>query len=186
MTSRYFHSHALPKLKDIEGGYVNDPDDPGGETNHGITKAVARAFGYKGEMRDMPYETAADIYAQRYWHSLRLDDIVSIDLDIALELFDSGVLCGVSRAGTWLQQWLNGFNRYESDWPDIEVDGRIGNATVNTLRHFVNARGRDGARVMHAALQSSQACHFLTTGQEKYLFGWMLNRVANQTIGGSK
>ena len=30
----------------VEGGYVNDPSDSGGETNFGITVAVARQFGY--------------------------------------------------------------------------------------------------------------------------------------------
>ena len=34
----------------VEGGYVNDPRDPGGETNHGITKAVAVDAGYLGAM----------------------------------------------------------------------------------------------------------------------------------------
>ena len=50
----------------IEGGHVNDPNDAGGETNHGITAAVARDHGYTGPMVSMPVEKAIDIYAQSY------------------------------------------------------------------------------------------------------------------------
>ncbi len=42
----------------VEGGYSNNPADPGGETNHGVTVAVARSHGYDGPMREMPKETA--------------------------------------------------------------------------------------------------------------------------------
>ena len=52
-----------------EGGYVNNPKDPGGETNWGITKTVAVANGYTGDMRTMPKETAKCIYKKMYWNN---------------------------------------------------------------------------------------------------------------------
>ena len=58
-----------------EGGYVNNPKDPGGETNWGITKAVAVANGYAGDMRTMPKETAKSIYKKMYWDKLQCDQL---------------------------------------------------------------------------------------------------------------
>ena len=49
-----------------EGGYVDDPRDAGGETMLGITKAVARANGYAGPMRDLTRAKALDIYRGQY------------------------------------------------------------------------------------------------------------------------
>lgn len=52
----------VEKVLKSEGGYVNNPKDKGGETKYGITVAVARANGYKGNMRNLPKQTAIDIY----------------------------------------------------------------------------------------------------------------------------
>ena len=50
-----------------EGGYVNDPRDPGGETNWGITKGTALANGYAGAMKAMTREQAFKIYQSAFW-----------------------------------------------------------------------------------------------------------------------
>lgn len=46
----------LDELIKREGGYVNNLADRGGATKYGITEAVARANGFKGNMRDLPLE----------------------------------------------------------------------------------------------------------------------------------
>lgn len=46
-----FVERAMDATFQHEGGYVNNPNDRGGETNWGITIAVARAYGYTGPMR---------------------------------------------------------------------------------------------------------------------------------------
>ena len=38
----------------LEGGYSDNPADPGGKTNHGVTEQVARANGYQGDMKALP------------------------------------------------------------------------------------------------------------------------------------
>lgn len=44
---------AIGATLNLEGGYVNDPVDPGGETNHGVTIGTARDFGFEGAMIDL-------------------------------------------------------------------------------------------------------------------------------------
>jgi hypothetical protein len=69
---------ALAHVLEMEGGYSDDPYDPGGPTNLGITlrvyadwKGVAldagSAPGLKAELQSIPAATAGEIYAQRYW-----------------------------------------------------------------------------------------------------------------------
>lgn len=62
----------LNELIKRKGGYVNNPADRGGVTKYGITEAVARANGFKGNMRDLPLEVVKKIYRKNYW---RLPDL---------------------------------------------------------------------------------------------------------------
>ena len=57
----------------IEGGYVNDPNDSGGETNFGITYKVALANGYHGDMINLPVSVAFNIYSQKYYRLARIN-----------------------------------------------------------------------------------------------------------------
>lgn len=165
-----------------EGGYSNDPNDPGGETNHGITVAVARAGGYDGAMVDLTADQAAAIAKKYYWDSMRLESIAFLSRGVAAELFDTGFNMGQVPAVNFLQRALNALNRNGSDYSDIVMDGRMGDASVGALAHFLTARGKDGEHVLIALLGAQQACEYLRqveskATKEKYLFGWILNRV---------
>lgn len=80
---------------EIEGGYVNDPSDSGGETNYGITKQVALDNGYDGDMKDLSKDFAYQIYEKQYWNKLRADDY---PIELAAKLVDMAVNLGVNRA----------------------------------------------------------------------------------------
>lgn len=87
-----------------EGGYVNDPKDPGGATNRGITIGTYSDWlGRKAtinEVKAMPKETADAIYKKNYWDKIRADDL-PIGVDAAV--FDFGVNSGPARAVRYLQ-----------------------------------------------------------------------------------
>jgi lysozyme family protein len=83
-----------------EGGYVDDPADPGGATNMGITLATYREWSddpHLGDVqvRDMTLKTAGAIYRSLYWNQLRAD---ALPPGVDLSVFDMGVtLSGTNR-----------------------------------------------------------------------------------------
>ena len=165
-----------------EGGYSNHPADRGGPTNFGVTEQVARAFGYKGDMRAMPRHTAVAIYRQRYWTAPKFDQVAAICPQIAAEMFDTGVNMGVARAGSFLQRALNALNRQANDYPDIGTDGLVGPMTLNALREFMAKRGAAGGEVLRKALDALQGEFYLSLAerspsQEAFVYGWLANRV---------
>jgi lysozyme family protein len=172
----------LNELVGREGGYVNDPADKGGETNWGITIAVARAFGYTGDMRSMPRDVAVQIYTERYWTQPRFNKVASLSTIVAEELLDTGVNMGTSVAGRFLQRALNVLNQEGKLFPDIAVDGNIGKMTIASLGSFLKARGKDGETVLLRMLNAQQSVRYMdiaegNASQERFVYGWQLNRV---------
>ena len=167
----------------VEGGYSNDPNDSGGATIWGITEAVARAHGYKGEMKDMPRETAVDIYKAQYWDTLSLDDISVISEKIAYELFDTGVNLGVSEAGTFLQRALNVLSDRGTYYATVKVDGQVGAMTVFALKSYMQKRyTMQGEVVLLRALNALQGAFYINLADQQqkdqdFVFGWLRNRV---------
>lgn len=172
----------VEKVLAVEAGYANDPLDSGGETIWGITKAVARAFGYEGAMSLMTREQAKAIYRKRYWDSMLLDRIEALAGNVAAELFDTGVNQGVEAASRYFQRALNVLNQNGKMYPDIAVDGRIGDMTIAAFREFLRERGARGAVVMFRALNSLQGAKYIELAEarekdERFVYGWLLNRV---------
>lgn len=165
-----------------EGGYVHNPKDSGGPTNHGITEAVARAHGYRGHMRDLPRERARAIAKDQYWDIMRLDDVAALSAPIAEEMFDTGFNAGQDTVVKFLQRFLNVANRQQRDYPDMRVDGLMGRITVSTLGTYLRIRGRHGETVALRALNCLQGAFYVDLAErrekdETFLFGWLLNRV---------
>lgn len=165
-----------------EGGYVNNPNDKGGPTKWGITERVARANGYTGDMKDLPRQTAKQIYEQDYWFSPRFDLIATVSESIANELCDTGVNMGPIVQVKFLQRWLSALNDNQKLYPDLLPDGVIGNRTVVALRAFLQVRGKEGEQVLLRALNCSQGQKYLELTEarkenETFVYGWIKNRV---------
>jgi len=166
-----------------EGGYVNDPEDSGGETNHGITDLVARTNGYEGPMRELSRERAEEIAKREYWDVMRLDDIARVSPPIAEELFDTGFNTGPVRAVAMLQRSLNALNREATDYDDMLVDGKLGERTMRAFYNYLHHRHSTGEAVMLRALNGLQLEFYMSLTErrqkdERFLYGWILNRVS--------
>lgn len=170
----------------IEGNYSNNPKDRGGPTRWGITERVARAFGYAGDMRDLPIETAKEIYCEQYWRLIRLDDVAALSQPIALEMFDTAVNCSQQYAVLCLQRALNVFNREQTLYADIVADGLIGRLTLAALKAYLGKRGLEGENVMLKALNCLQGAYYISITEsrpanEEFVYGWIRTRVALPT-----
>jgi uncharacterized protein (TIGR02594 family) len=122
---------ALRHVLDMEGGWSEDPHDPGGPTNKGITLAVyARERGIdvttenfaalKASLRSIPDALVRDIYLRRYWQPAQC---AALRAPLALTHFDAAVNHGVGTATRFLQEVL-----------DVDIDGEIGPITLAAAR----------------------------------------------------
>ena len=84
-----------------EGGYVNDPRDPGGETNWGVTKRTAQANGYTGNMKTMTRQQAYEIYRRAFWLRYNCEQMPDA---VAYQFFDAAVNHGFGNASRMLQR----------------------------------------------------------------------------------
>jgi len=74
-----------------EGGYSNDPNDPGGETKYGISK---KSYPHE-DIKNMTLERAKKIYYENYWLKAGCD---RLGFPMNMVVFDTAVNCGRSRA----------------------------------------------------------------------------------------
>ena len=103
-----------------EGGFSDHAADPGGKTRFGITEAVAREAGYRGDMRELPVDLAKRIYKDRYWDAVRAEELPEA---IRYTVFDAAVNSGPRQAIRWLQRAVG-----------VRDDGVIGPITLSAVR----------------------------------------------------
>jgi len=100
-------TRALQFVLDYEGGFVDNPADPGGATNHGITQAVydeyrlGRGFS-KRSVRDITSDEYEYIYRHSYWAPIAERYADDGHPGLALYVFDSCVQHGVERVKHWM------------------------------------------------------------------------------------
>ena len=125
MKSNY--DKCLETILHHEGGYVNHPKDPGGETNLGVTKRVYLEHGGTKDMKELTVEDVAPIYKKGYWDKMKGDELPN-GLDLCV--FDFGVNAGPGRAAKYLQTMIG-----------TVADGGIGPNTLAKLKEYVDANG---------------------------------------------
>ena len=143
-----------------EGGYVNDPHDPGGETNMGISK---RSYP-KEDIRGMTRARAAQIYRKDFWDKLKCDDLPA---GLDLVAFDAGVNSGPARGARWLQQAVG-----------VTADGKIGPATLMAAKSTYAP-----AAVMRAVGFRKSFLIQLPT-RERYKKGWTARLNSIEAVAG--
>jgi lysozyme family protein len=112
---------AFETLLKHEGGFSDHAADPGGKTRYGVTEAVAREVGYKGDMRELPLDLAKRIYRDKYWDSVKAEELPPA---IRYAVFDGAVNSGPGQSIKWLQRAIGATD-----------DGILGPQTLK----FVNA-----------------------------------------------
>ena len=115
---------AFEELIGLEGGYVDDPSDYGGETKYGISKKQYPEL----DIKNLTLDQAKAIYKRDYWDKMSLDTVK--DPDVALELFEQGVNFGIYWAGYHAQRALALLGY------DLAIDGAIGPVTAGLLNAY--------------------------------------------------
>jgi lysozyme family protein len=143
-----------------EGGYVNDPQDAGGETKYGISKRSYPNLDIKKLTRDQ----ARQIYFVDFWMKAKCEDIT--DENIAAKLFDLCVNMGIAQAVKLIQRALRAAGK------EVVEDGIIGSATLAAVN------GADSTDLL-AALKSEAAGYYrlvakINPTQRRFIEGWLL------------
>lgn len=168
----------------VEGGYSNNINDPGGETNHGITKTVAVENGYTAPMKALTKDRASVILISQYIDKPGFRPIVERDVSVGKEMIDTGFNVGPGREAVWFQQSLNHLNNQGKDFADIPEDGKIGAGTLAAYDAYRKKRGKQGCVVLIRMLDAKQGQHYMTLGGknskfETFEFGWFSTRIGN-------
>ena len=159
MTDRERFERLIGFVLEHEGGYVNDPTDPGGETKYGISKRSYPRL----DIKNLTIEDAKGIYYQDWWLPLKCPQIH--DDKVAQKYLDTCVNTGKGTGTKILQRALQmiGYR--------ITVDGAIGPKTLAA----VNAADPQALLV---AMRQQQKAHYEQLIQknpklEKFRRGWM-------------
>ena len=89
-----------------EGGYINDPKDPGGETKYGICKRFHPSL----DIKNLSVDGAKSIYLSEYWVPSGAGHIT--DDNLATAVMDTAINLGVSKAKQLLQRCEGSFKHF--------------------------------------------------------------------------
>lgn len=139
-----------------EGGYVNDPRDPGGETKFGISK---RAYPQL-DIKNLTREQAIAIYDRDYYSAFRLNELPEA---VAYCVLDFGVNAGPGRAVKALQRVLG-----------LTTDGKLGPKTIAAVR------AATGQAELIRKYQVARAQYYVSLNnptEERFEAGWLARTI---------
>lgn len=150
MTSRFLEF--MPFIFRWEGGYDNDPDDPGGETNWGIDKRSHPSV----DIKNLTKAGAQQIYFDEYWLRVHADELPPKVGEVMMNI---AVNAGLGRAVRWAQQIVG-----------ATVDGALGPKTIEAINAY------PGNLALALADRTEEHYRSIAKGRlAKFLRGW-LNR----------
>jgi lysozyme family protein len=157
-----------------EGGFVNDPDDSGGATNFGVTRAaLSKWLGRAAtvdEVKNLTRKTAEAIFLQDYFLAPRINLLPERTQPF---VFDFSVNSGPSRAIKAVQSVCQ-----DAGFDPKGVDGKIG---PGTLRAAQDADKAMGAWFLAALVQNREDFYHAIVAakpsQKKFLKGWLAHRI---------
>ena len=165
-----------PSLIKAEGGYVNNPQDPGGMTNLGVTRRAWEHWVGHGvaeaDMRALTPLIVSPFYRAMYWNIVHGDEL---PLGLALCMFHSAVNSGPQRACILVQKLVK-----------ATPDGAIGPATLQLINQAVAARGE---KALIRGFQDSYRAFYLTLKNfATFGHGWIkrADTVEAQALGMAK
>ena len=182
---------ALGKTLKHEGGYVNDPDDPGGETYRGISrvhhpdwrgwriidKEGAAVNSRTFSTNYLLQQEVVGFYQDHFWDKLLCGQMDN--QDVANIVFDQAVNMGTRRTVKYLQVAVNALNRNEKAYANLVEDGICGEKTITAVNTCCNMM--NGVSYLVKAINILRGAYYMgrvskKPSQRKYIRGW-LNRV---------
>lgn len=146
-----------------EGGYVNDPNDPGGETKYGICKRQYPNL----DIENLTKEQAKEIYKKDYWNKIKGDDLPP---RVAIFLLQCAVNVGVKTASKMLQRATRTFLKNKPG-----IDGIIGPKTIAAVKQV----DEDKLLAELTVQQCRRYAHLCIKNPKfaKYIKGWLRRAV---------
>ena len=156
-----------------EGGYSNDPDDPGGETNFGITQDDLKEHmcdftSFPCDVKDLNRIEAEYFYKKVYWDKYNYNAINS--LPIATKIFDMAVNMGAHEAHILVQRSLTYCGH-----SDIAIDGILGNKSIAAINE-ISLHGRQADFRIELIHEAKWFYEHLVEEKpllKKFLNGWL-------------
>lgn len=190
---------AVARLRLTEGGFVNDPVDRGGATNHGWSLRSLVAEGRidldadgiadfdldmdgdidVADIRALTWGDARYLYHRCFWQRLEAD---SFPAPIGEMLFDQAVNGGLTAARKLLQRAINScMVQYRVNLPPLKIDGALGDMTRAALAAVIHVPAARMPAIIIAyrlaAAERYRAIVAANPAQKRFLAGW-LNRAA--------